>query len=91
MARGRFYGEYYDAPTNDGSVSFYPDSAFLVDVEGSYAVTEEVTVTLGAQNVFDEYPSKNPVGEVAGLVYPEGSPFGFNGGFYYVRARWSMD
>ncbi|MCY4200734.1 MAG: TonB-dependent receptor [Gammaproteobacteria bacterium] len=91
MARGRFYGEYYDAPTNDGSVSFYPDSAFLVDVEGSYAVTQEFTVTLGAQNVFDEYPSKNPAGEVAGLVYPEGSPFGFNGGFYYVRARWSMD
>ena len=91
MARGRFYGEYYDAPTNDGSVSFYPDSAFLVDVEGAYDVTEDVTVTLGAQNVFDEYPSKNPAGEVAGLVYPEGSPFGFNGGFYYVRARWSMD
>jgi len=91
MARGRFYGEYYDAPTNDGSVSFYPDSAFLVDVEGSYAVTQDVTVTLGAQNVFDEYPSKNPKGEVAGLVYPEGSPFGFNGGFYYLRARLSMD
>ena len=24
MARTRYYGEYYDAPTNDGSVSFYP-------------------------------------------------------------------
>ena len=33
-------------------------------------------------------PTRN--GEVAGLVYPEQSPFGFNGGFYYFRAQWRM-
>ena len=89
MARGRYYGEYYDAPTNDGSVSYYPEPAFLVDVEASYDVTDRLRVFVGAQNVFDEYPEENPAGEVAGLIYPEGSPFGFNGGFYYLRASWS--
>ncbi len=88
MARGRYYGEFYDAPTNDASVSYYPDPKFLMDFEVSYDIGEQVTLLAGAQNAFDTYPEKNPVGEVAGLIYPEGSPFGFNGGFYYLRARW---
>ncbi len=91
MARGRFYGEYYDAPTNSASVAYRPDPAFLIDAEVSYQATENLSLLVGAQNLFDEYPEKNPNGEVAGLIYPESSPFGFNGGYYYMRARWSMD
>ncbi|MCE2423920.1 MAG: TonB-dependent receptor, partial [Pseudomonadales bacterium] len=81
MARARHYGEYYDAPTNDGDVAFYPDPSVLFDVE----------VSVDATDAFDEYPSTNPHGEVAGLVYPEQSPFGFNGGFYYFRAQWRVE
>ncbi len=88
MARGRYYGEYYDAPTNDASVAYNPDSKILVDLEASYDISESVSVLVGAQNAFDTYPEKNPAGEVAGLIYPESSPFGFNGGYYYVRAMW---
>ena len=88
MARGRYYGDYYDAPTNDASVSFYPDPDFLMDFEVSYDIGEQVTLLAGAQNAFDAYPQMNPAGEVAGLIYPESSPFSFNGGFYYLRARW---
>ena len=88
MARGRYYGEFYDAPTNDASVSYNPDPKFLVDLEASYDISDSVTVLVGAQNAFDTYPEKNPAGEVAGLIYPESSPFGFNGGYYYLRAMW---
>ena len=88
MARGRYYGEFYDAPTNDASVSYFPDSKFLMDFEVSYDVGEQVTLLAGAQNAFDTYPQQNPAGVVAGLIYPESSPFSFNGGFYYLRARW---
>ena len=88
MARGRYYGEFYDAPTNDASVSYFPESKFLMDFEVSYDVGEQVTLLAGAQNAFDTYPQQNPAGEVAGLIYPESSPFSFNGGFYYLRARW---
>ena len=90
MARARHYGEYYDAPTNDGSVAFYPDPSLLFDFEVSVDATEALSILFGMQNAFDEYPSTNPHGEVAGLVYPEQSPFGFNGGFYYFRAQWRM-
>ena len=88
MARARYYGDYYDAPTNDASVAFWPDPKVLVDAEVSWDVRDDVSILLGAQNLFDEYPSTNPNGEVAGLIYPEQSPFGFNGGFYYMRATW---
>ncbi len=88
MARARYYGAYYDAPTNDGSVAFEPDPSVLVDLEVSYEVNESLSLLVGLQNAFDEYPSTNPNGEVAGLIYPEQSPFGFNGGFYYFRATW---
>ena len=88
MARGRYYGDYYDAPTNSAAVSYFPDPDFLMDFEVSYDIGEQVTLLAGAQNAFDAYPQENPAGEVAGLIYPESSPFSFNGGFYYLRARW---
>ena len=91
MLRARYYGEFYDAPTNDGSVAFHPDPSLLFDAEIALDATDSVSLLFGLQNVFDEYPSTNPHGEVTGLVYPEQSPFGFNGGFYYLRARYRID
>ena len=89
MARARQYGEYYDAPTNDGSVSFFPGPEMLFDAEIAYQVTPTLSLLVGLQNAFDEYPDENPHGEVAGLIYPEQSPFGFNGGYRYLRVTWS--
>ena len=88
LARARYYGEYYDAPTNDGSVAYYPEPSTLFDAEAAWDVTDSIAVLFGAQNLFDTYPQKNPKGEVAGLLYPESSPYGFNGGLYYLRATW---
>ena len=89
MVRARHYGGYYDAPTNDGSVSFYPEPEMLFDAEVAYDVTSKLSLLLGLQNAFDEYPDENPHGEVAGLIYPEQSPFSFNGGYTYFRVMWS--
>ena len=91
LARARHYGEYYDAPTNDGSVSFFPEPELVFDAEVAYQVTPQLSLLLGLQNAFDEYPDENPHGEVAGLIYPEQSPFGFNGGYRYLRATWSCE
>ena len=91
MGRSRFYGEYYDATTNDESVAYYPSPSLLFDAEVGYDATDQLSFVLGAENLFDIYPERNPNGAVAGLPYPESSPFGFNGAFYYLRARWSFD
>ena len=88
LARARYYGSYYDATTNDASVAYFPDAELLFDIEAGLRLGDATTLRVGAQNLFDTYPQKNPNGEVAGLIYPESSPFGFNGGFYYLRATW---
>ena len=90
MARARQYGGYYDAPTNDGDVAYFPEPELLFDFEVALDVTDSLSVLFGAQNALDEYPDINPHGEVAGLLYPEQSPFSFNGGYYYMRATWDL-
>ncbi|MCY4181783.1 MAG: TonB-dependent receptor, partial [Gammaproteobacteria bacterium] len=44
MARARYFGEYYDAPTNDASVSYYPDPSVLFDFEAGYEVNDSLNV-----------------------------------------------
>ena len=98
LGRLRHYGEYYDDPTNSGGLppngnAFYPGAATLFDFEAAYDVSDSVSVLGGLQNAFDTYPDINPTGqngEVVGLIYPESSPFGFNGGYYYMRVTWSL-
>ena len=88
MVRMRYYGEYYDTPTNDAEAAYYPDAVALWDAEISFVVNDEVTVTGGMQNMTDVYPSTNPNGNIAGLLYGEQSPYGFNGGYVYGRITW---
>jgi iron complex outermembrane receptor protein len=60
----------------------------LTDISFNYSPKAWVTLTLGINNVFDVYPDrlKNYGNTVEGiLIYSnEASPFGFNGGYYYV-------
>ena len=99
MGRLRYYGEYYDDPTNSGGLppagnAFYPGAATLFDFEAAFDVTDSLSVLVGLSNAFDTYPDINPTGqngEVAGLLYPESSPYGFNGGMYYVRGTWHLE
>ncbi len=72
---------------------------FLTDIDVSYTFAEHFTLTVGANNLFNVYPTKiqatidNPIfastGSTGnGSVYPRsGGPFGINGGFYYARLR----
>ena len=61
---------------------------WLVDFETSYTMKTGLTISAGAQNLFDSYPDRTT--GVAGTRYPEYSPFGFNGGYYYLRALYAF-
>jgi iron complex outermembrane recepter protein len=52
-------------------------------------VTDQVEIAFGAENVFDEYPDDetNSTLRILGATRPISSPFGFNGGQWYVRLR----
>ena len=60
----------------------------LTDISLHYRVKPWMTITAGANNVFDIYPDslRYYANTNQGLyIYsPEASPFGFNGGYYYV-------
>ena len=62
-----------------------------MDAEIEYTFNENMSIVLGAQNVFDTVPDKVPQPENnAGQIYPEESPFGFNGGFYYLQFNYTL-
>ncbi len=89
--RINYYGDYYEAHLDAGSLPIDADSAFTVDAEVAYNINEDLRLAIGAQNLFDEYPKDNPWSGIVGAKYPVTSPYGFNGGFWYVKAQYSFD
>ncbi len=66
----------------------------LTDVSINYSPKTWLTLTAGANNVFDVYPDKlkNNINTSEGiLIYSNrASPFGFNGGYYFVNMAFSF-
>ena len=62
-------------------------SEFIVDVEATLTFAENYRVAVGAENVFDTEPDAEQDGtlQAVGVRSSITSPFGFNGGFWYVR------
>ncbi len=86
---------YYDGWQTTGGL-FSPGDAsdrysygdtVLVDVEARLTFAERYSVTVGAENIFDEFPGEeqDPTLQFLGVKYALTSPYGFNGGFYYLR------
>ena len=56
-----------------------------IDAEIGAQVMDNVKITIGAANLFDNVPDENPGQLGIGQLYPESAPFGFNGGSYYIK------
>ena len=82
--------------TTDGDLPTRIDAGpqWLVDLETSYTMKTGLTISVGAQNLFDSFPDRtkypDPGNERSGTKYPEYSPYGFNGGYYYLRALYAF-
>lgn len=80
---------YFDSWTDTATYGRSFGSEWVFDVEGSYTFNDFVTVSVGVQNLFDAYPDKlAPDADgtfSSGQVYPDTSPIGYNGGFWYAR------
>ena len=85
MVRANYYGSWFDNGNN-----FDVGSEILIDAEIGAEVYEGVELMIGANNIFDNYPDENPGQGGTGQLYPEASPIGFNGGQYYVKARYTF-
>ena len=81
--RGRlhFYGGWWD--TED---FLRYRGKHLLDLELEIPVGGGGTLALGGQNVLNAYPDEHPLArQRLGNRYSQFTPFGFNGGYYYVR------
>lgn len=93
MGSWRFLGRlsYYDDWFDSEDVFVYGDE-YIVDLEAAYKFSQGVTLTLGGQNVLDEYPDVNPSASAGvGNLYSQYSPFGFNGAFWYARLSYKFN
>jgi iron complex outermembrane receptor protein len=63
----------------------------LADLDVSYKVTDRALIAVGANNLFNTYPTVLKLanqGTTGFSYYNPYSPYGISGGFYYVRASY---
>jgi len=80
-----YYGAYTETHLDELSLLIESGAEVTVDASLAYDINPEFTITVGAQNLFDEYPRENiDFGKFVGAQYSTTSPMGFNGAYYYV-------
>jgi len=84
--RATRYGKVL-SPGTTSALDLELDSAVLVDLEARWNVVENVRLTVGADNVFDEYPTKSPplLNSTSNTPFSNYSPFGRSGRYVYGR------
>ncbi|WP_444896260.1 TonB-dependent receptor plug domain-containing protein [Microbulbifer sp. SSSA005] len=72
----------------DASDTYSYGSEILVDIEATFTLYENYKLSLGGENIFDVMPDdeQEPTLRYLGVRHALTSPFGFNGGYWYLRA-----
>lgn len=93
LGRVSWYGDYTDSNDTGNTFNGFQDydDTFFVDLEGSYQATDYLRLTLGARNLFDEYPDEVDRAASAndyccGRTYASGTIVPWQGGYYFLRA-----
>ena len=86
FGRLRYYGEWTDFSDNANG-QIYQDfgAKAFIDVGLTYNVTDNYSVRVGAENVFDAYPDEATYQANRGLIYSRNAPYDTDGGNYYIR------
>ncbi len=88
LLRLNYFGSYKETHVDALSLLIEAGSEVTMDVELGYDVQSNIELTVGVQNLLDNFPDENPYATTVGAKYPESSPMGFAGRFYYARARY---
>ena len=84
LGRLNYYGDWYDSR----DVRVY-NGDYIFDLHATRSMGESVSLTLGAQNVFDNQPEENPNATAVGNRYSPYTPFNYNGTFFYFRIAYA--
>jgi iron complex outermembrane receptor protein len=89
--RATRYGKVL-APGNVAAQDFQMGAKTVVDFEARMAVTSQLNLALGMDNVFDEYPDPLPpaLNTTGTTAFSNYSPFGRSGRFVYARASYAF-
>ncbi len=100
LGRVNYYGPWYENAVGAQTYS----EAFLVDLEVSYAIVENLGITIGVNNVLNVEPDNITEAEgpdvpfdikefparIVGRPFGEYSPYGFGGAFWYTKVSYSF-
>ena len=75
----------YSETIDERSAQDVIDPITFIDVELSYAVSNNLNVVFGANNVTNAYPNEIETRASQGMPYPRRSPLGYHGGMTYIR------
>ena len=84
------YGEY----TQYGTLQAYDRTfspAWITDLNLDYHLTKDLTLTAGANNLFNKYPERTNLPSSSG-AFPYGnfSPYGTTGGYWYTGLTYNF-
>ena len=86
-ARAIHYGDVLSGSNTPGN-DYTLEAKTLLDLEGRYTWNDSVTLSVGADNVFDEYATPAPIGQngTGNTPFSGFNPFGNSGRFVYMKA-----
>ena len=95
LGRLNYYGDWvdlFDARFVRGADAPILNGRPIIDLEVSVPIfSEDVTLAVGGQNVFDTFSDRSDLlAGALGVPYSQFTPWGFSGGYYYARMnyRW---
>ncbi|WP_229507266.1 TonB-dependent receptor plug domain-containing protein [Pseudoduganella rivuli] len=90
-ARATRYGKVL-APGTTAALDFWLGAKTLVDLEGRYAFTKKLSLAVGADNLFDQYPDAFPasLNTTGNAPFSNYSPFGRSGRYVYARLNYTL-
>ena len=87
LGRASYFGGWWEGTLVEHKFS----SEMVFDVETTYAFSDTgISLTVGGQNILNNYPDKILQPYRFGNLYGEYSPFGFAGAFWYAKANYNF-
>jgi iron complex outermembrane recepter protein len=87
LVRANYYGSFFEDHL-DSNLAFPINGGAEITFDAQLALRfndEKYQIAIGANNILNNYPDKNPFSGIVGAKYPLTAPMGINGGLYYIR------
>jgi iron complex outermembrane receptor protein len=85
LVRGRYYGSWTDPLGDNPAQNQRVGQLTFVDLAAGVEVSDAVKLTVGFENLFDEYPERALYNTFLGIKYPRSSPYEKDGRQAFVR------